>query len=111
MFDRNIINPKARIILNTLQLMHENGVTPSNKQQGYVCRLLIRTILPVLDLENDPIPPELVPWLENEQQRRLESLKLAKRIFNRHRDKDEGWWKDTHGITPVELDEIRNGSA
>jgi len=83
-----------------LRVLHENGVGPGNKGRGYVCRRMIRRMLPLLRGDEEFIFSE---WVEQERERREECVRRGRRAWRRHCDKPPEWWWDTFGVLPEEL--------
>ena len=51
-FDQDIENPVVRVLLPTIEIFRREGMPPGNKKQNYICRRLIRKILPMLTNTN-----------------------------------------------------------
>ena len=98
LFDQSL-PPVCRDHERTLNCLWQNGINPSNKGRNYVCRRLLRRILQY-DLTKKFLFQD---WIESERQLREKSIKLARRLWRKHKDKDYHWWKDTCGITQEEL--------
>lgn len=84
----------------TIQVLYENGIKPGNKGRGYVCRRMIRRMLPLLRGDERFVFNE---WVEQERERRGKSIEAGRRKWRKHRDKPPEWWWDTFGILPEEL--------
>jgi len=76
----------------------ESGYRPSNKEQGYVLRKILRRIYVLGGMLDHPFFDE-----ETERQKRLRGKYL--RLRDRHSDKSPEWWFDTHGIDVGEMSE------
>ena len=83
-----------------LQVFHENDIRPGNKGREYVCRRMIRRMLPFLYGDEIFVFDE---WIEQERDRREKNIKLGKKKWKKHSDKSPEWWWDTFGILPEEL--------
>lgn len=84
----------------TLQIFYENNICPGNKGRNYVCRRMIRRMLPFLNRNENFVFNE---WVEQETERRERILELSKKKWKKHSDKSPEWWWDTFGILPEEL--------
>lgn len=84
----------------TLQILYENDIGPGNKGRAYVCRRMIRRMLPFLRGDEIFVFDE---WIEQEMCRREKNIKLGKKKWKKHSDKSSEWWWDTFGILPEEL--------
>jgi hypothetical protein len=77
----------------------ESGYRPSNKEQGYVLRKLLRRIY-VMGSTLDH------PFFDGEVVRRQRLRANYLRLRGRHSDKSPEWWFDTHGIDVDEAPKI-----
>lgn len=84
----------------TISVMRENGIGPGNKDRNYVCRRLIRRMLPFLTGEEQF---EFDDWLCEERELRERSLNQGRRHWKKHRNKPPGFWWETFGILPEEI--------
>ncbi len=84
----------------TLELLWKNKIGPGIKHRNYVCRRLLRRMLPFLDGTERFIFDE---WLVQEREQRVKKLKEAKRLWRRHRHQTQEWWWTTCGILPEEI--------
>lgn len=84
----------------TLQVLHENSICPGNKGRGYVCRRLVRRMLPLLRGDEEFVFSE---WVEQEKERREMCVRRGRRSWRRHRGKPPEWWWDTFGVLPEEM--------
>ncbi|MEM6472228.1 MAG: alanine--tRNA ligase-related protein [Planctomycetota bacterium] len=66
----------------TLSVMRENGIEPGNKHRSYVCRRLLRRLLPLIDESNRF---EFDDWIHSEIQLRQKSLQQGRRVWRRHK--------------------------
>lgn len=90
--------------LRTIRLLRENGVPPGNRGRNYVCRRLIRRILPTiqsLKIEG------LMDWIEREGELRERSIRKGRRVWRKFKDRPNSFWWETFGILPEELHLIR----
>jgi len=74
----------------------ESGYRPSNKEQGYVLRKLLRRIYVMGGTLDHSFFDE-----EVERQKRLRVNYL--RLRHRHSDKSPEWWFETHGVDVAEI--------
>lgn len=75
----------------TVEKLLNEGVVPSNKQQGYVLRRLMRALVNKGGMVADP-------HFESEKLRQEKILEKYDRLKDRYKDKTKEWWFDTHGI-------------
>lgn len=74
-----------------------SGYRPGPKQQGYVLRKLLRTLVRRGEAIDHPVFRE-----ELARQDRLSAK--YRRLRPKHADKPAEWWLDTHGIDPRDFD-------
>ena len=105
LFDTTL-HPVVRDHNKTLDLLFDNGVKPGNKGPNYICRKLLRRLIPYLSGKENFVFGE---WLLDEQQRRERCIKQCKNKINtrKYKDKTDLWWWDTLGILPHELMELK----
>ena len=87
----------------TVETLWRHGITPGSKHRNYVCRRLIRRMLPHLNGEQFVFQN----WIESEQKLLSRRLLEAKRLWKRHSDKSPDWWWDTCGILPEEINSLK----
>jgi len=102
LFDQRY-HPVVSDHLRTISIMRENGVSPGNKGQKYVCRRLMRRMLQYLSGDERL---GLDDWLCQERVLREQSLRKGRRFWKKHRDKPVSFWWETFGILPDELELI-----
>lgn len=79
------------ILKTTIHKMIDSGYYPSNKQQGYVLRKLIRRIIVDGESIEHPFYEQELLKMEKSKQRYL-------KLKDRHSDKSSEWWWSTHGV-------------
>lgn len=84
----------------TLRVLHENGIGPGNRGRGYVCRRMVRRLLPLLRGDEGFVFGE---WVEQEKERREKCVMRGRRAWRRHGGKPPEWWWDTFGVLPEEM--------
>lgn len=94
---RSDLSHVARDHVRTIESFWQNGIEPGNKGRNYVCRRLIRRILP---LSGGYVWDE---WLDKEAQMRLECMSRGRKLLKRHKDKPPQWWWETCGLTPEDV--------
>jgi alanyl-tRNA synthetase len=78
-------------IKTTIEKCIECGIRPSNKEQGYVLRKLLREFRKRGgNMEHE--------YFTQEIDRYQKSLVRYSRLKDKFKDKDSAWWFDTHGI-------------
>ncbi len=87
----------------TLEVMRENGIKPGGKGRGYICKRLVRRMLPYLTDEKFIFDD----WIDGERKLQRNKLKECRRLWRRHSDKSPEWWWETHGLFPEELPLIK----
>ena len=85
----------------TVTVLRQNGIEPGNKSRNYVCRRLLRRMLRLLS-GNEQF--EFSDWLQREREMRERSLKEGRRLWRKYRNKPPGFWWETFGILPEEID-------
>ena len=100
---RQDLDPVVSDHLRTLLVMRENGVTPGGRGSRYVCRRLVQRVMQRVDNL-----PELSDWLESERLNQINRLKEGRRMWKRYKDRDEGFWWSTYGLSPEDLQELRD---
>lgn len=90
-----LVNGKEKneltVLQDTILKIIESGYKPGPKQQGYILRKLLRTLVNKggnLDHE----------FFFQEQERQKKTKKRYENLKDRYKDKSESWWYDTHGI-------------
>jgi len=94
----------SRDHFRTLNVLHEQGITPGNKGRNYVCRRLIRRFI---RLNPEPVECPFWDWQIEERKRMEQSIRDGRRYWKRHGDKPDVFWWDTFGIMPEELPLIK----
>jgi len=89
--------PIVRDHIRALDSFWKNGIDPGNKGRNYVCRRLLRRILPLQQVQSS------CTWFESEALLREKCLDRAKKMWKRHKDKLPQFWWDTYGLTPDDL--------
>lgn len=85
------------ILYRTVQLLLEQGIQPSSKQQGYVLRKLIRELWK----KQQPLPQHL--YIEQEK-KRLEKIQKDKPlILRKHPGKEPSFYWETFGLDEEDL--------
>ena len=84
----------------TIAVMRENGIEPGNKGRNYVCRKLIRRMLPLLTGEERF---EFDDWIRQELELRERNVLQGRRYWRRNRNKPAQFWWETFGILPEEI--------
>lgn len=103
LFD-NELPPRVSDHVRTLKLLRLNGVEPGNRGREYVCRRLIRRVLPELQsLPSDGRIEELADWIDQEQTLRDRSIREGRRVWRKFKDRPSSFWWQTFGILPEEL--------
>lgn len=93
------LHPIVRDHVRCLVSMKKNGIIPSNKGKGYVCRRLLRRMLGLLD----QTIPEIQDWIDIERSMREKLIHNGKKYWNRHKNKTPSFWWETYGILPEEI--------
>jgi alanyl-tRNA synthetase len=98
---RQDCHPVVRDHERTVNILLEQGVGPGNRGREYVCRRLVRRILPLL--------PEGTGGEVVERERRLQSVcvQTLRRAFRRYRDRDDEFFRSTFGVTPEDVSLVR----
>lgn len=93
--DKSMSMPRYIELVQAAEVIHKAGYEPSNKEQGYILRKLLRMIWKE-GLAKGISTPWLLLQQEIKRQEKLEAkyLKLKDKFPN----KDAAWWFDTHGI-------------
>jgi alanyl-tRNA synthetase len=81
----------VELLETTIQKILDSGVTPGNKQHGYVLRRLMR-LLHKKGGYSDSVHFKL------ERERQENIIQKYQKIKDRYPDKSKEWWFDTHGI-------------
>lgn len=83
--------------VRTLEVFYKNGISPSGKGRGYICRSLLRKVKNTGFIFDE--------WIEQDRILQEKNKLLVKRMKKRHMDKPWEWWYTTFGITKEELDD------
>jgi alanyl-tRNA synthetase len=97
LFDQTL-EPVSRDHVRTITLFWENGVKPSGKGRGCICRRLIRKVISTLQKRYP-----WSEWLDSEREIQGKSLERGRKLWRRHKDKDSQWWWETGGLTKEDL--------
>lgn len=106
LFNRTF-SPIARDHIRTIALFYEQGISPSNKRQGYVCRRLIRRCLEELLPRSGEL--SFSSWLQEEAHRRQDALRQGRRAWRKNISQPAEFWWETYGITPEEISLLNAG--
>ena len=87
----------------TITTMWQHDISPGNKGRNYVCRRLIRRMLPHIDHEKRDVSFVFQPWIDREKELREKSLRQGRRVWKRHRNKPPSFWWETFGVLPDEI--------
>jgi alanyl-tRNA synthetase len=99
-FDQSL-HPIVSDHSRTLSLMRENGIDPGNKGRNYVCRRLLRRLLPLINSSNRF---EFDDWIKSETELREKSLQQGRRVWRRHKNRPVEFWWETFGVLPEEIE-------
>lgn len=95
---RHDVDPITSDHIRTLELLHENGIEPGAKGRNFICRRLLRRILPCnikgLSFES---------WIGGETKLQQEKISKARNKWRKFSDKSPEWWYETFGILPEEI--------
>lgn len=83
-------NPE-QILKEAILKIIDSGYRPSNKEQGYVLRKLLRRLVLMGGMMDHP-------FFDEETQRQERLRLLYERLRKRHGHRSREWWFDTHGI-------------
>ena len=99
LFNTNL-EPVQRDFVRSIDCFYKNNIPPGNKGRNYVCRKLIRRIL--------PIKPEYEwnEWIRQENELKNKCLQVGKKLWRRHKDKSPKWWWESCGILETEIKEL-----
>jgi hypothetical protein len=97
---RQDLDPVSRDHFRTLNVLHEQDITPGNKGRNYVCRRLIRRFM---RLNPQGVECPFSVWMDDERRRMDTSIREGRRYFKRNGDKPDVFWWDTFGILPEEV--------
>lgn len=97
LFDQTL-PPKLRDHSRTLDSLWDNGVKPGNKGRNYICRKLLRKMLPFYHRKF-----KWSEWLEDEWGYRERALTQGRKMWRKHKDKSPQWWFETCGLTEDDL--------
>jgi alanyl-tRNA synthetase len=106
LFEQNC-HPVVADHTRAIRILRQNGIVPGARGREYVCRRLVRRVLPLLGGSEQF---DFQDWLDDERLRRDRQLVQAKRCFRRHRNQPVSWWWDTFGILPEEVRQL-DGNA
>lgn len=98
LFNQNF-HPIVKDHIRTLMLLWQNGIHPGSKGRNYVCRRLVRRILPYLASETFVFSS----WIESEKELLQQKLKTGRRSWKRFKDRSLSFWWETFGILPEEV--------
>ena len=73
-----------------------DGFVPSPNRHGYILRKLLR----ILDKKGGELNH---PYFYVEKSKRQDAIIRYNRLLPKNLDKSQAWWKDTHGIDPLEF--------
>lgn len=83
----------------TIETLWRHGITPGCKGRNYVCRRLIRRMLPYLTTERFVFQE----WIESEREQMERRLVEGRKLWRKYPDKPPEWWWSTCGILPEEM--------
>jgi alanyl-tRNA synthetase len=91
----------------TVEVLWRHNIEPGSKHRNYICRRLIRRMLPYLSGTERFV---FHSWVESEKEQLRKRLVEARRLWRRHGTKPPEWWWTTCGILPEELVSLQQGS-
>ena len=97
---RRDLSPILRDHVRTLLVLVSQGIRPSNKNQGYVMRRLLRRCLTLSPTCPDPF---LLDTWNEEVKLRENILRMSRRMWKRHHHQSPQWWWETYGLLPSEI--------
>lgn len=100
---RQDLHPIVRDHIRTIEVFHEQGIEPGGKGRNFICRRLLRRILPLVNSYNFVFKD----WLESENLLRNKSLELGRRKWHKFKDKDDNFFWETYGLTPEDIKILR----
>ena len=104
---RQELHPVVRDHVRTIEVLFRNGIPPGNKGRPYVCRRLIRRMIPFLGAGEERFLFD--SWLHRERQLRDENLRRGRRMIGRRkfRDRPDEFWWESFGLLPEEVRQLR----
>lgn len=103
---RQDLHPIVRDHSRTVDLLFESGIEPGNKGRNYVCRRLIRRMIPLLQGGETFL---WQPWLEKEMELREEKLNVGRKMLRKGKfhDRPLQFWWETFGLLPEEYERLK----
>lgn len=82
---------EIKVLKETIYKIIESGYVPGPKKQGYILRTLLRKLMKHGE-EIDHV------FFKDEKERQVKILIRYNKLKDKHKDKDNTWWYETHGI-------------
>lgn len=96
------LDPISRDHFRALNQLAQQGIRPSNKLQGYVCRRLLRRFIR-LNPQTPALAKVFEDWLDIEKALMASGSKKASRYFAKHGAQSLNFWWDSFGLMPEDV--------
>jgi hypothetical protein len=97
-------HPVVRDHSRTLERLWLQGIEPGTRGRSYVCRRLVRRMLPYLMGSEQLV---FSTWVDQERALRERCLSRGRTLWRRHSYQSDRWWWETAGLLPDEVALLR----